>query len=184
MKEKILCIIPETEFTDEQREWLSQLHEVNNPLFERVHNDYSYVRINSELYHWESDLMITVVDWLNDNNADKSLDEAQLQALVELILNRDLQPNEIPYIEDALALWCINYEDFDDIHNIVSNIVRQYAVCSDAEPVYSCLVPAQLALFLMTASSSQINSFWDSLRTEMSNMIILVNTIQKHVDLK
>ena len=184
MKEKILCIIPETEFTDEQREWLSQLHEVNNPLFERVHNDYSYVRINSELYYWEYDLMMTVVDWLYDNNADESFDETQLQALVELILNRDLQPNEIPYIEDALALWCINYEDFDDIHNIVSNIVRQYAVCSDAEPVYSCLVPAQLALFLMTASSSQINSFWDSLRTEMSNMIILVNTIQKHVDLK
>lgn len=184
MRKKILYLVPEIEFTDDQREWLSQLHEANKPLFERVYNDYSYVKINSELYFWEYDLMMTVVDWLYYHYAADSFNKTQLQALVELILNRELQPDEKPHIADAWALWCVDYEGLEDVQAIVHKIVKQYAICSNAEPEYSCLVPAQLALFLMTASSSQINSFWDSLRTEMTDMIILANTIQKHVDLK
>lgn len=183
MRKKILYLVPEIEFTEIQKEWLLHPHEDNRPLFKQYFNDYSYVTINPDLHLWEFKIVKAAVDWLCYHYADKSFSETQLQTLVELILNRELQPNEKPHITDAWALWCINYEDFEGTQNIVSNIVRQYAVYSDAEPVYSCLVPAQLALFLMTASSKEINSFWDSLRTEMTDMIILANTIQKHVNL-
>lgn len=177
MREKLLQIVPEGEFTKEQRKWLMQPHETSRPLFEREYNDYSCLKIHSDILPLDLEVLVTALHWLSYYREDDYWNEDQLQALVEIILNRNLLPDEKQYIADATVLW--NFTD-DVVQDIVRSVIFEY-VHVQSEPEYECLIPAQLALFFITGTEESKREFWDELRLETADMIKLADIVKKHI---
>lgn len=177
MRDKLLQIVPEEEFTKEQRKWLMQPHEDNRPLFEKVYNDYSCLKISSDILLLDLEVLVTALKWLSYDREDDYWREDQLQALVEIMLNRTLLPDENQYITDATVLW--NFTD-EVVQDIVRDVIVKY-VHVQAEPEYECLIPAQLALFFIAGTEESKREFWDELRLEASDMIKLADIVKKHI---
>ena len=176
-REKLLHLAQRCAYlTEEQKQWLKQPDEDDIPIFERVYNDYSCLRLNPNLLDKESEFVREILNAMNEYYEDEPWTELQLKLLAELILNRDLYITERQYVTEAANLWNLGLLKYGDLKDIITN-----NVCAEtAEKEYACLVPAQLVLYLMNESRETLLQFWNKLAYIMTDMITVANIVQEH----